>query len=88
MTESKLTLEQETLMLGNVRPGPEVFILAYAGKSFKNWKLVAMCSKEEYRQMDDWEAEAQRKFPSATMLRVYMVNDENRPLDSAPARIN
>jgi hypothetical protein len=49
-----------------------VFVLAYAGTSYKEWKMVAMCSMEEYRKVADWEAAAKREYPSATIIRVFM----------------
>lgn len=59
-------------MLGQIRPCPEVFVLAYAGTSYKEWKMVAMCSKGEYWKVEDWEAAAKREYPSATIIRVFM----------------
>ena len=67
-----MTLEQEKWLLGQIRPCPEVFVLAYAGTSYKEWKMVAMCSKEEYWKVADWEAAAKREYPSATIIRVFM----------------
>ena len=72
MTTTKMTLEQEKWLLGQVRPCPEVFVLAYAGTSYKEWKMVAMCSKEEYWKVSDWEAAAKREYPSATIIRVFI----------------
>ena len=75
MTTIKMTLEQEKWLLGQIRPCPEVFVLAYAGTSYKEWKMVAMCSKEEYWKVADWEAAAKREYPSATIIRVFMAEN-------------
>jgi hypothetical protein len=72
MTMTKMTLEREQWLLGQVRPCPEVFVLAYAGTSYKEWKMVRMCSRLEYWKVEDWESTAKQKYPSATIIRVFM----------------
>ena len=72
MTITNMTLEQEQWMHGQVRPCPEVFVLAYAGTSYKEWKMVSMCSKEEYWKVKDWTETVKSKYPSATLIRVFI----------------
>ena len=49
-----------------------LFVLAYAGTSHKEWKLVAMCSHADYFRCADWEARAIAKYPSALQVRAYI----------------
>ena len=79
MTTTKMTLEQEKWLLGQIKPCPEVFVLAYAGTSYKEWKIVAMCSREEFAKVEDWEAAAKKEFPSATLIRVFIAEATPTP---------
>lgn len=82
MTTTKMTLEQEKWMLEQIKPCPEAFVLAYAGTSCKEWKMVAMVSREEYLKESDWEAASKRVYPSVTIIRVFMsepLNDKIQP---------
>ena len=71
---TQLTLEKEEWIIGQIRPCPEVFILAWAGTSYCEWKMVEMCSEEEYQKVDDWPGVAKRKFPSAKTIRVFRIS--------------
>ena len=79
MTTTKMTLQQEKWLLGQIKPCPEVFVLAYAGTSYKEWKIVAMCSREEFAKVEDWEAAAKKEFPSATLMRVSVAEATPQP---------
>lgn len=84
MTTTKMTAEQERWILSQVKPAPEVFILAYAGTSYKEWKLFGMVSRLDYFSKDGsrWEADVMQKFPSATLIKVFIA--ETPPCHDAP----
>ena len=52
---------------------PEVIILVYAGTSFREWKLGATLSMDEYRSCDDWQKRMLDHWPSAQLMRIYKV---------------
>lgn len=78
MTYKNLTSEQEHWITSQVIPAPEVFILAYAGTSFKEWKVVDMLSYEDFLKRDatDWDNIARKKFPSAMLVKIYIARKE------------
>jgi len=69
---TKITLEQEKWITSQVHPCPEVFIVAYAGTSFKEWKFVHMCSRLDFFKISDVEAFVRGQFPSAQLVRVFI----------------
>lgn len=73
MTATKLTMAQERWVLSKLPPCPDVFVLAYAGTSRMEWKLVEMYCRNHSRAHEDWEAVAREHYPSAKMVRVFMV---------------
>ncbi len=74
MITQNLTAEQEQWLLTQLKPAPEVFVLAYAGTSWKEWKLVSMCSHEEFLKVRNWEERACAMYPSALLVKVYISN--------------
>jgi len=79
MMIATMTLEQEKWMTSQVKPCPEVLVLAYAGTSHKEWKIVTMCSIVEYWKVADWEAAVKRRYASATLIRIYMLDGATGP---------
>lgn len=66
-------------MFDKIKPCPEVFILAYAGTSYKEWKMVGMFTKKEYdekMQTTTLEELAKKLWPSASLVRVFIVNSD------------
>lgn len=75
MLAQSMTAEQEQWLLSQIKPAPEVFVLAYAGTSWKEWKVVAMCSHEEFLKVNDWERRARNLYPSAMLVKVYRTSN-------------
>lgn len=78
MTYKNLTADKEHWIETQVTPAPEVFILAYAGTSFKEWKIVNMLSYEDFlkRDAEEWDKIAWKKFPSAMLIKIYIARKE------------
>ena len=78
MNYRNLTADQEHWVNSQCTPAPEVFILAYAGTSFKEWKLVDMLSYADFLKKDSvtWDEIARKKFPSAMLVKIYIARKE------------
>ena len=72
-----LTLEQETVLVKSTGE-PDVFIYAYAGTGYKEWKPVFAMTHVEFaeREYPAWQAKVQERYPSAIMMRVYRVKEK------------
>ncbi|MDD8013342.1 MAG: hypothetical protein PHX05_07685 [Acidobacteriota bacterium] len=82
MIVQNITADKEQWLLSQIKPAPEVFVLAYAGTAWKEWKIVAMCSHEEFLEVNDWERRARDLYPSALLVKVYRAS--NAPSQPEP----
>lgn len=75
MIVKDMTAEQEVWLDKQIAPSPDVFILAYAGTSYKEWKLVAMMLAEDFLKLGPEQIEqmARTSYPSAQAYKVYKV---------------
>jgi len=76
MIAQTMTADQEQWLMTQIKPAPEVFVLAYAGTSWKEWKVVSMCSHEEFLKVANWEERARAMYPSAMLVKVYRTSNE------------
>ena len=74
MIYEHLTPEQEQWVCTQIKPAPTVFLIAYAGTGYKEWKLVSMMTEEKFLKCDP-EALARSTYPSAMIVKVYRVKE-------------
>ena len=71
MLTGKMTADQERWCLTQVKPAPEVIVLAYCGTSWKEWKVAWMGIEAEFCKVDDIEAMVLKQYPSTMLIKVY-----------------
>ena len=84
MIAQTMNADQEQWLLTQIKPAPEVFVLAYAGTSCKEWKVVSMCSYEEFLKVANWDERARAVYPSAMLVKVYRTSNSAIDIKSPP----
>ena len=78
MKFESLTEQEAEWFLHQLKPAPKVFLLAYAGGHYKEWKFVKMLTEEEWESKDKkyWIEKIKQLYPSVVAYKIYMVGDE------------
>ena len=68
-----LTENEMEFVESQIKASPKIFLIAYAGTSFKEWKLVGMYTEEEFLKLNSIVETVKRIYPSAITYKIYKV---------------
>ena len=69
-----LTEEQLIWLDTQIKVPPTVFVLAYAGTSYKEWKLAGMFTKERFAKIEQPIVKyVVERYPSAISYKIFRV---------------
>ena len=73
MRLENLTEDEMEFIESQIKDSPKLFLIAYAGTSFKEWKLVGMYTLEEFLKLNSIVETVEREYPSAITYKIYKV---------------